>query len=150
RAELQARLAADPDDQLAAFYLAMHGAASPLPELPPAWSLHTALAWQTPDGADWAGIVQRFPHQRRLTWTLRWLAGLRDQQPLDDADWTRLEKFAATTDETRPAPGEDLAARWVKTAGRSGTGLPGEVGALAEELIALTINRDLSPVASIH
>lgn len=149
REELQARLTADPDDQLAAFFLAWRGAAPDLPELPQAWGLRLADAWRAPREADWAELAQTFPHRRRLTWALRWLAGLRDGVPLADADWQRLEKFAATP-ESRPAPGEDLVARWVNTAGRDGAGLPGKPEALAEELVALTFYRDLSPVASFH
>ncbi|MFA7239043.1 MAG: tetratricopeptide repeat protein [Sulfuricellaceae bacterium] len=148
RAELETLLDADPDDQLAAFYLAWVDSLPQGYAIPPeAYALTMAGAWRAPAAADWEELVQRFPLQRHLTWALRWLACLRDGAPLLDGDWQPLDKFAQA-DAPHPAPGEAIVARLVREWGRVGIGQPAAaLDARAQELIALNINRNLDPIA---
>lgn len=161
RAELTQALADDPDDLLAAFYLDW---AQSLPEdyaaPPDAYALAAAHSYRRADDG-WEDLVKGFPEQRRLTWGLRWLAALRDGSELPAQDYKQLKKLTQRlSDEGNPdvarkqhvlpihAAGEEIVARLWQTLSHTETKPDTDyLDRQAQALIALTINRNLNPVA---
>jgi len=161
RADLTQALMEDTDDLLAAFYLDWAQCLPADYAAPPeAYAFAASNAYR---GADtvWENIVKRFPEQRRLTWGLRWLAVLRDGGELPAPETQQLEKlterFAAEgnlsvghSQHVQPThmAGEEILARlWKSLGDRKVKPIASYLDQQAQELIALTINRNLDPVA---
>lgn len=166
RADLEQALQADPDDLLAAFYLDWEQCLPAGYEAPPTYALDAAHAYHCASGG-WDELVQRFPEQRRLTWGLRWLAALRDGGELPEEVEKQLAKLQqrqsdedevendSETKRNKPhiqpvhAAGENRVAQLFTSLRDLGTKpVAAWLDRQAQELIALTINRNLDPVAA--
>ena len=160
RDDLERALREDPDDLLAAFYLDWAQCLLEDYQAPPdAYALAVARAYRSPADAVWKNLSQRFFGQRRITWGLRWMSTLRDGSTLPEDVEKQLKKLqqrlsdeSASEKQTAYSAGEAIVARLVDASSKSNTKPePAWLDRQAQELIALTINRNLDPVAlSIH
>lgn len=161
RADLQQALADDPNDLLAAFYLDWAQCLPEGYETPPdAYALILAHAYHS-GNSPWKELERRFPEQRRLTWGLQWMAALRDGGELPEDAWKQLEKLQQRqSDEDNSdierkqhiqplhAAGEARVAQLVETLRKTNAKPDAAwLDRQAQELLALTINRNLDPVA---
>lgn len=160
RADLQQALTDDPNDLLSAFYLDW---AQCLPEgyqtPPDAYALIVAHAYRSGD-EPWKELERRFPEQRRITWGLQWIAALRDGGEAPAEIKRQLEKLkqrqfdedssGERKQHIQPlhAAGEARVAQLVETLRKPGAKPDTAwLDRQVQELLALTINRNLDPVA---
>jgi len=161
RAYLQLALMNDPNDLLSAFYLDWAQCLPEGYETPPdAYALILAHAYRS-GNEQWKELERRFPEQRRLTRGLQWMAALRDGTELPQDVWKQLEKLQQRQSDEDDSgierkqhilplhtAGVASMAKLVESYKAEAKPDAAWLDRQAQELLALTINRNLDPVAA--